>query len=388
MSEKSKNTTTLNDLKLQDVQRYASIGQVTADLLHEISNPLAILQLSLDDLSDYMTDRRLQDPYLKSKIQKQYENLERISKIIRNMRDYIKQDPYKIYHLDINDVILNCLNALNPIFFKEKIEVIKELEPETIKIAANSAKIHQVFFNIITNARNSFFDDQSSKIISIITEKQLNKIVITISDNGKGIKDDELQSISTSFYIDKKNKDHLGIGLAVSHKIIQDLNGSIEVDSGPDRGTTVVITFPLKNITSTNITNYEKKDYFSGINRKILVVDDEIDMLKILKRYLAKLGFEVDTAKDGNQGLDYLRKNQYQYLISDLKMPNMTGEELIRYGKELNLLDDTIVLIITGGIWEGLDDNQVNSLRTMIDGQIQKPFTKDEILNILRKFYY
>lgn len=388
MSEKPKNTTILNDLKLQDVQRYASIGQVTADLLHEISNPLAILQLSLDDISEYISDRRLKDPYLHSKIKKQYENLERISKIIRNMRDYIKQDPYKIYHLDINDVIQNCLNALNPIFFKEKIEVIKQLDTESLEIAANSAKIHQVFFNILTNARHSFFDDQSSKIISIISEKQLNKIIIIISDNGKGINEEELNSISTSFYIDKKNKDHLGIGLAVSHKIIQDLNGSIEVESKTDEGTTVQITFPLKNVTSSTITNYEKKDYFSGINRKILVVDDEKDMLVILKRYLSKLGFEVDVAKDGLEGFSYLKKNQYQYLISDLKMPKMTGEELIRKGKEANLLNDTVVLIITGGIWEGMDDNQVNSLRTLIDGQIQKPFTKEEILNILRKFYY
>ena len=98
------------------------------------------------------------------------------------------------------------------------------------------------------------------------------------------------------------------------------------------------------------------------------------------------MGLDVDVTASGEDGLDKIKNSRYHYLITDLKMPGLDGQTLIKLGKEGNLLEDTIVIVITGGLLNEYSEEQRNSLRKNIDGFLQKPFSKDELYRLLCSF--
>jgi len=141
----------------------------------------------------------------------------------------------------------------------------------------------------------------------------------------------------------------------------------------------------LKVIKMNEALVAEKKEVVI-LTGKALVIDDEPDLLRVLKRYLEKMGLDVETASCGEEGLDKIRNKNYHYLVTDLKMPGMDGQTLIKLGKEENLFENTIVIAITGGLLNEYSLDERNALRTNIDGFLQKPFSKDDLYNLIRSF--
>ncbi len=141
----------------------------------------------------------------------------------------------------------------------------------------------------------------------------------------------------------------------------------------------------LKEIKMNEALTLEKKEIVT-LTGKALVVDDEPDLLKVLKRYLEKTGLEVETATSGEEALNKIRNNNYHYFITDLKMPGIDGQTLIKLGKTENLFENTIVIAITGGLLNEYSLDERNTLRTNIDGFLQKPFSKDDLYNLIMSF--
>lgn len=131
------------------------------------------------------------------------------------------------------------------------------------------------------------------------------------------------------------------------------------------------------------IFRHQKAENLTG---RVLIVDDEQDLLNIMKRYLEKIGLTVEVNTNGEEALNNLKNKKYHYLITDLKMPGLDGQTLIKLGKENNLLEDTIVIAITGGLLNEYSEEQRNFLRENIDGFLQKPFSKDELYRLIYSF--
>lgn len=129
-----------------------------------------------------------------------------------------------------------------------------------------------------------------------------------------------------------------------------------------------------------------KPQEIKQLSGRVLVVDDEEDLLHIMKRYLSKLGLEVEAVTSGEEALHLLRNKIYHFLITDLKMPEMDGQTFIRIGKEENLFEDTVVIAITGGLLNEYSQEQRAALSENVDGFLQKPFSKDELFSLLCSF--
>ncbi|OGI02261.1 MAG: hypothetical protein A2Y25_09190 [Candidatus Melainabacteria bacterium GWF2_37_15] len=142
----------------------------------------------------------------------------------------------------------------------------------------------------------------------------------------------------------------------------------------------------LLNISSTVQPETKIQDKPDKITGKVLIVDDEEDLLKIMRRYLVKFGLDVDTACSGKEALKKLKTEKYHYLITDLKMPVLDGQTLIRLTKDEGFLEDTIVIVITGGLMNEYSQEQREALRRDIDGFLQKPFSNEELYRLIRSF--
>ncbi|MBN1115424.1 MAG: response regulator [Oligoflexia bacterium] len=119
------------------------------------------------------------------------------------------------------------------------------------------------------------------------------------------------------------------------------------------------------------------------LSGKLLLVDDEESIRDILSYNLVVLGLEVDVAEDGVQGFDMISATEYDYVITDLKMPRMNGEELLKRAKQLFPDYKTRYIVITAGIITSYSKEDRDMIRQLADGYITKPFDRVKLRQVL-----
>ncbi len=144
--------------------------------------------------------------------------------------------------IDIHMVLDNCLLILHN-KIKYEIDIIKNYCCNDMTTKGNSGQMHQLFLNILTNAIHAI---KSKGKIEIRTRIIEDKILVKITDNGSGIKADLLKKVLDPFFTTKPPGEGTGLGLSISQKIISEHQGSLNIESEPGQGTTVIINLPLR----------------------------------------------------------------------------------------------------------------------------------------------
>ncbi len=240
LNEELKNTQT----QLVQSEKMASLGQLTAGIAHEINNPLSfvinnsfIISKIINSSNKNNFASKMDD--IKTLSDKNQNGLDRIKKIVENLRSFSRMDEGKQKLTNINECILSALSLLEHLL-KEDIVLEKKLNnlPQTL---ASPGQLNQVFMNIIVNAIDAVSGNGK---ISIETSFTKNKIKISITDTGKGIPDDIINNIFDPFFTTKEIGKGTGLGLSISYGIIQDHGGDIKVKSH-NKGTTFIIELPI-----------------------------------------------------------------------------------------------------------------------------------------------
>jgi len=203
---------------------------------------------------------------------------------------------------------------------------------------------------------------------------------ISIIDEGIGISEESINKIFDPYFTTKDTG--TGLGLSVSHTIIENHQGFIDVQSEIGVGTTFTILLPAGK-GPVDLSKEEKATVFTT-NGKVLVMDDEESVRSTLKSMLSKFGLEVDIANNGQEALQKYKNgintaHPYKVIFSDLTVRGgMGGKELIKYLKEL---DPGVNVIISSGY---LDRGMENNFKLLgFKGELKKPYTFSEIAQIL-----
>jgi signal transduction histidine kinase len=254
-------------------EKMASLGQLTAGIAHEINNPIAYSYSNLFCLSDnineiFTLDKIIQehDPDKESaeNVLKQYQTLrkeidadylisdtpslltdtidgiERVKKIVDNLKKISYKGDDLLAACSINDCIKECLKlASNEL--KYKIDIKLELS-ECDDILGQPYDLSQVFINLFMNASYACGTDG---LLTIQTVQVKDNVIVYVQDNGKGISDVDILKVFDPFYTTKPVGEGTGLGLPISHGIIEKHNGKIEVSSVVDVGTCFKITLPI-----------------------------------------------------------------------------------------------------------------------------------------------
>ncbi|RPI74347.1 MAG: PAS domain S-box protein [Ignavibacteriales bacterium] len=227
-------------------QKMESIGTLAAGIAHEVGNPLASISAIVQ-----VVQRTTDDTFVKEKIDLIKSQITRISKIIRDLVDFSRPSNYELKLTDINQNINEAVN-ITRVGAKAKdinFDYIKNEKIPLLPLVAD--QIEQVFINILLNAVDSYAEpiakSKKDKRITITTELKDDFVYITFSDNGSGIKDENLVKIFEPFFTTKKEGRGTGLGLWVSYGIIKSFQGDITVKSKLGEGTTFVISLPTKS---------------------------------------------------------------------------------------------------------------------------------------------
>ena len=298
---------------------------------------------------------------------------------IRRIQEFTRLRTDKIFDaVSINDTIRDSIKFTHTRWKDDAEERGVKIEIETHFIVeplieANSSEMREVFTNLILNAIEAM--PESGKI-KIETRMSSETVLVTIKDTGTGMSSDIQKRIFDPFYTTKGVKG-TGLGLSVSYGIIHRHNGTIEIDSQPGRGTTVIIRFPRfiegKSVIPEQVT--KDKTQPDVPNTKILIVDDEEDPRELLKDILEIFGHTVFSADSGKEALAILEAEpDIGIIFTDLGMPEMSGWDLSKAVKDR--IPESVIVVITG--WgTQLDPQRLNECG--IERVIAKPFQVDQI---------
>ncbi len=214
-------------------ERMASLGRLAFGVAHEIRNPLNVISTSLQMIDEDPN----QSEKLKGYIQ---EEIERINELLENFLDFARQKPKSLEVVDLNELIDKTVLLLKESAVKRNVELMKTTPPEPIYTKIDKNMMMEVLLNLGTNSLDAVEDGGK---IWFELRKDENHFYVEVSNDGKPIPSQDLERIFEPFYTTKENG--TGLGLAIVYNYVQNMNGSVSVESNSKR-TTFTVSIPLE----------------------------------------------------------------------------------------------------------------------------------------------
>ena len=234
--------------------------------------------------------------------------------------------------LDVNEIVESTVALLQRLI-GEAISVVTVLDPELPRTKADSGQVEQLLLNLSLNARDAMPDGGTITIetASIVGADGEASVKLSVRDTGHGMSDATRLRIFEPFYTTKEQGKGTGLGLSTVYGIVQQVRGTIEVDTAPDAGTSFTITMPATTeALVARVLNPTLKASARGLE-SILLVEDEAIVRTLVRTVLTEQGYKVVEAADPNEALAICAGGStFDLLFTDVVMPGMNGHELAK----------------------------------------------------------
>jgi len=225
----------------RQAEKLAALGTLSAGLVHELNNPIGIISSRIELMLQEAEERRL-PPQVHEDLQVLHRHAQRVARIARGLLSFARQSPADRKLLDLNQVVEDTLLLLEKQVGKEGITMRRSLAPNLPPMEGDPNALQQVVLNLLTNARDAMGDGGEIRIETGIAADRPGWLRLIVSDNGPGIPLEQLPKIFDPFYTTKA--EGTGLGLSISYGIVREHQGTIDVQSQPEKGTTFVLAFP------------------------------------------------------------------------------------------------------------------------------------------------
>jgi PAS domain S-box-containing protein len=224
--------------QIDQSEKLAVIGQLAAGVAHEIGNPLASISSLVQILQ-----RKSQEPFINEQLSNIKENIDRITRIVRELVDFSRPPSYELAIQDITDIIKTALGIVKYDKRIKKISFNTDLKDDLPKVNVAADQLLQVFINILINALDA---TEGRGQITVKSNFDKNNIYVEISDDGCGMDDITMSKIFDPFFTTKDVGKGTGLGLSVSYGIIKRFNGEIIVESIIGKGSKFTVVIPIE----------------------------------------------------------------------------------------------------------------------------------------------
>lgn len=375
------------EVQLRQAQKMEAIGTLAGGIAHDFNNILS----SVIGYTELALDEAEQGSMLRDDLQEIYTAGNRAKDLVRQILTFARRTDEKATPTLISSIVKEALKMLRSAI-PTTIDIRQDIRSHSL-VMADPTRIHQVFMNLCTNAAQAMEDDGGILTVRLCDEKiqpdiiEKNKgmtpgdyLKIEISDTGKGIPEKELDSIFDPYFTTKPVGEGTGLGLSVVHGIVETYNGKISVESRLGQGTDFTVYLPIsKNEAPSDPAT--SKELPMG-DERILFVDDEPPIVKLGSRFLEGLGYDVTGLCTAAETLDLFKSDleRFDLVITDMTMPNMTGDQLAV--KLMNARADIPVILCTGYSKKISADS---ASEIGIKAFVHKPFAKADFANTVRK---
>jgi PAS domain S-box-containing protein len=373
-------------LQLFHSEKLATIGTIAAGVAHEINNPLMIVNGFIEKVAWQMKTQAGGEVPAKS-IEIARHAVARITSIVGSLRTYARADTEHVETVDIHKSIDEMVVFVQQVAKNRGIVIHKNLASDTLYVRGNFGKIQQVLVNLLNNACDAVSERPWGREIHIETLADEKSVVLCLKDNGNGIPAANMHKIFEPFFTTKPVGKGTGLGLSISRTLIESFGGSLTVSSEEWVGATFRITLP--RLLQPRNVNHARHEEGKGavqplqLHGEVLVVDDETHLCTLITEFLKDAGLVATAVDDARTALDLLQKKRFDLVITDMQMPGLSGMDLIRKAKTLELQSQTKFILTTGGITTNFSAEERASLYELIHGYLVKPFEQDQILNLI-----
>lgn len=373
--------------QLRQAQKMESIGTLAGGIAHDFNNILSSVigytELTLDDLPEHSTEKKRLESVLKAG--------NRAKALVGQILTFSRRSEQDLQQVQVHLIVNEALKLLRS-SLPTTIEIRKEIISKDW-VWADPTQIHQVVMNICTNAFHAMEDTGGVLTVKLETSSKNEAIFekypmvsdspylsLSIKDSGCGMNRQTLDRIFDPYYTTKEKGKGTGLGLSVVHGIVKNHGGHISVQSEPYKGTTFTVLLPVTTVSKKQHVQ-EKRAIFKG-NERVLLVDDEKQIVIFEDEALKRLGYRVKAFMSSSEALAEFRSNSdsYDIVITDYTMPGLTGEELSR---ELIKIRPDIPIIMSTGFSEQIDEGTAKGFG--IKKFIMKPVSISQMAHAIRE---
>ncbi len=362
---------------LHQSEKLSALGELLAGVAHELNNPLSVVVGHA-----LMMQEEIREPASRARIEKIAGAAERCAKIVKTFLAMARQRPARIEAVSVNEIVETALDVAGYRLRSAGGTVVKRLLPNLPRVMADQDQIAQVFTNIVVNAEHVLVEmgEKARLVITTRFDATSNEVVIKFQDNGPGVPEHLRARIFEPFFTTKEVGAGTGIGLAFSHRIVESHNGRIYLKSSQDAGASFFVRLPVA-------TGQGEDGDCSDANGKIpqakrvLVVDDEPDVVDLIADILARDRYEVIVAGTAQEALERISETTFHAVLTDLNMPEMSGLDLLAAIRErAPELAERVAFVTGDTISPGVAESLERTGRT----SLEKPVSPTELRALIR----
>ncbi|KMW57507.1 C4-dicarboxylate transport sensor protein DctB [Candidatus Rhodobacter oscarellae] len=223
---------------LAQSSKLAVLGEMSASVSHELNQPLAAMKTYLAGAKLLLQRRRPEEAL--SSFQRIDDLIERMGAITRQLKSFARKDGDAFEPIDARDCVSSAISMMEPQLKNRKVRITRTLPADPVMVTADRIRLDQVLINLLRNAIDATKDIAEPEVNVILASGEI--VAITVRDNGPGIED--LKSLFEPFYTTKAPGDGVGLGLAISSGIVNDLGGRLTARNGRDGGAVFEIQLP------------------------------------------------------------------------------------------------------------------------------------------------
>ncbi len=370
--------------QIVQADKLATLGEMTATISHEISNPLTIAVGNTELIDVYLENPDL--PAVRAELVRANgdirESIDRIHNIIRNMKHFLWQSEYTKEFCSLADAIAQSVELLKTPLEAGDVKVETLLLTEDSVVLANPLKLQQVIINLVKNAIDALVEKGTPRpqiLLEVRRNQTDHSLELRVVDNGPGISTSVKENLFRPFTTTKKVGQGTGLGLSISQKIIESHKGTIELQD-TEVGTCFLVRLPPIEGYSFSRGDKVSRGITAKQGPRILIVDNEPQILNVLTRFLEDEGHHVIASARPEEALRFIGKMDVDLVLTDLSMPEINGRQLAHLAREQGH-QGPIVYMSTSKNAEAYNRDR-DKMR--IAGMLIKPFTKEEVIRTVK----
>jgi two-component system NtrC family sensor kinase len=325
---------------------------------------------------------KMMDPEAKEDLGKVIEEAERVSQMVKDLVNHMRKWRPRKEVVNLNDLIERTLEGKALKLSWKNIRLVEELASSLPSTLADPKQIRQVLLCLIDNAEEAITESHGFGEIRVGTHVMDGQIEVVVSDDGPGITEENLPRVFDPFFTTKGKV--TGLGLSISYDMIIQHGGTLRVESEWGKGETFIISLPINQIKGEKKIDREKCVERNFGRLKGLVIDDDLRIINLLSKYLNKEGYEMETAAEVKTALSIIEGKDFDFVICDIKMPEMGGDDFYRVVKEKRPSLADRIIFLTG---DTLGDETRTFIDSVTNPLIEKPFElsglKEEIVKVI-----
>jgi len=386
---------TLRDLqfikeRIFHIEKMAGLGKMFVSMANELNNLLS-------GIIGY-TQLLVENPECSDAVKRELEVISRQSHrtytIIKGLLAFSHLQKIEREPIQINELLEYIVSLKKHYLMFDNIVLSLECDSGLPQITGNSDSLQHLFINLINNAHQALKNHKGEKKLIISTARKKGYVQIIFHDTGPGVLEANQEKLFEPFFSTWGEKESLGLGLATSYGIVSEHGGNIyyDRDRAASGGAVFVVELPVKkemvkaparqinNVKKQAAAKIEEKETGAG-KKRILIVDDSDSVLGMLCDALTCEGYQVSTSSSGEKALELIETEDFDLVITDMKMPVVSGIHLYSFveNEKPHLLDR--IVFITGDI---IDSTTRSFLKTIDNPYFTKPFDVRKFISVIR----